>query len=178
MKFSLFNKLFFVLCIVSLISYNPISFAGEFKIKQIKINDEIPNWGELRISKAALYTKLSQEGIPSNLVWKVYLNSISFSLDIKDTCMSHYRYKLIGKDKTWNKVNKSSEARYINLKPAPYTFIIQEFDEMHVLQEKRFQFKRIPFFIDSWESDIGFFLINLSLLAIFYSFVGKRNQTV
>ena len=170
MKLNVITSLVFIFCFTTLFCANgATTFARELRIKKIEINNETANWGAFKLSPCVRYSKLSAEGIPENLEIRFNINSMAFLFDIDEDSLSHYRYKLIGKDSTWKNINKSNEARYMYIKPGLYTFVLQEFDGINILQEKKFHFKRSAYSDESISSDVITLIYNLIFLGIFYS---------
>ncbi|MCX6304115.1 MAG: triple tyrosine motif-containing protein [Bacteroidetes bacterium] len=117
-----------------------------------------------KVAPETLYRKS-----PGRMTLQAGQNNLTFhytAICFHHTGEIHYRYKLLGYDREWIYTETSREARYTNLPPGKYTFVVgaTRGDGWQVCSEK-IQFVIKPFFWQTW------WFILLCILALFALFV-------
>lgn len=157
--------LFFFIFI--LYSNNAVSSDNsKFRIIYIKIDNQIQVWGEQKIINNLNYDSLNEDGTPENLKISKQFKLFTIKFGLNDGSNGTFRYKLIGHDSNWSKIDSKSEVSYFGLTPGHYTFIIQLYENGLQIEQKRLSFEILPPFDDSLFYYIISFLIYLILTII------------
>ena len=102
------------------------------------------------------------------------------SLNYTNSRFTRYKYLLEGFDKNWNEAEVGiQKATYTNLDPGEYTFKVVAGNELTYWDESVASVQLIvvpPFYMTNWFKTILILVILISVLALFYYILQKREQ--
>jgi len=133
---------------------------------------------KLVIESVEINGKISSEEFSDGTRSGINLNANQNNMTFRYTAICfrypaqiHYRYKLLGYDKEWVIAETSREARYTNLPPGSFSFIVSVNQGSGWFDIKKpVHFIIHPFFWQTWWFVISCFLLITSLFAIIYKY--------
>jgi hypothetical protein len=94
----------------------------------IKLDNSVPNWGELKFNNTLEFDVVDKNGIPTNLIIKNQVKLLTIKFRFTSGNDAQFSYKLLGLAGTWSKLSRKNEVSYFNLPPGKYTFIVRLYE--------------------------------------------------
>ncbi len=161
---------------------NFVSFSG---YREIYIYE--PSWQKRHFRTSIYFNKILVNGKNYPLSTNPYLNSEQNNITFEFTRIDNiedknriYNYRMVGIERSWNKLVNKNFVTYASLKPGKYTFQVNSFSSDNTLRSPvaflTFEIEQ-PFYLEWWFFT-GWILLFMISVFLFVNFKNKRKLEI